>query len=151
MSNANSAWLLRVSIVLVCLLAPMPVAWAQRARGVDVSYWQGNMDWSKTYAAGARFAFVRSSRGLTYDDTLFTQNMTTITNMAAAGKTIYAGAYHYGIPSDALTSSSTARRYHGQCAGRSRSLRQYGWRLYNGRLDAPRFGFREWWDGSGYR
>ncbi len=106
--NVNNTWLLRVSFVLVCVLTPTPIAWAQRAQGVDVSYWQGNMDWSKTYAAGARFAFVRSSRGLTYDDTLFTQNMTTITNMAAAGKTIYAGAYHYGIPSDALTASSTS-------------------------------------------
>ncbi|MCA9158424.1 MAG: glycoside hydrolase family 25 protein [Planctomycetales bacterium] len=107
-SQANSIWLLRVGLGLVCFMALPPVAWAQRARGVDASYWQGNMDWSKTYDAGARFAFVRSSRGLTYDDTRFVQNMTTISNMAAAGKTIYAGAYHYGIPSDALTSSSTS-------------------------------------------
>lgn len=106
-SKASNGWLLRVSLGLVCFLAFTPVAWSQRARGVDASYWQGNMDWTKTYNAGARFAFVRSSRGLTYDDTLFVQNMTTISNMAAAGKTIYAGAYHYGIPSDALTSSST--------------------------------------------
>jgi lysozyme len=106
--SANKNWLLRVGLGLVCFMALSPAAWAQRARGVDASYWQGNMDWSKTYDAGARFAFVRSSRGLTYDDTLFVQNMTTISNMASAGKTIYAGAYHYGIPGDALTSSSTS-------------------------------------------
>lgn len=106
-SSVVNTWLLRVSLGLICFMALTPVAWGQRAQGVDASYWQGNMDWTKTYNAGARFAFVRSSRGLTYDDPLFTQNMNTISNMATAGKTIYAGAYHYGIPSDALTSSST--------------------------------------------
>lgn len=104
----NSAWLLNVSLGLVCVLASAPAAWAQRAQGVDASYWQGNMDWSKTYDAGARFAFVRSSRGLTYDDTLFARNMAAISNLAAGGKTIYAGAYHFGIPSATLTSSSTS-------------------------------------------
>ncbi len=108
MGNASSVWLLRVSFGLACFLATMPVVWAQRAQGVDASFWQGNMDWSKTYDAGARFAFVRSSRGLTFDDTLFTRNMSVISSMAAAGKTIYAGAYHYGIPSDVLTASSSS-------------------------------------------
>ncbi len=106
--NANNAWLLRVSLGLACFMVSTSVAWGQRARGVDASFWQGNMDWSKTYDAGARFAFVRSSRGLTFDDTRFTQNMAAISNMAAAGKTIYAGAYHYGIPSDTLTSISSS-------------------------------------------
>ncbi len=87
-----------------------PAAWAQRARGVDVSSWQGAMDWNKTYAAGARFAFVRASRGQDEVDVRFIQNMNTISNMAAAGKTIYAGAYHYAKPTapGMLTGSSSA-------------------------------------------
>lgn len=107
--------LLRALVGVAYLLAgslfvPQSDAWAQRARGVDASYWQGNMDWNKTYEAGARFAFVRSSRGQDEVDTRFKQNMSTISSMAAAGKKIYAGAYHYGKPTAVgmLTGSSSA-------------------------------------------
>lgn len=41
--------------------------------GVDVSRWQGVMDWRKAYAAGARFAFARACVGAN-PDTLFAEN-----------------------------------------------------------------------------
>lgn len=102
--------LLGVSCLLVTsLFVPQSHAWAQRVLGVDASYWQGNMDWNKTYEAGARFALVRSSRGQDEVDTRFEQNMSTISSMAEAGKKIYAGAYHYGKPTAVgmLTGSSS--------------------------------------------
>jgi MYXO-CTERM domain-containing protein len=77
-------------------------AQAERARGVDVSQWQLDMNWNTTYDQGIRFAFVRSSRGGTTPaagmviDERFYENMGEIDALAAAGKTIYAGAYHFG-------------------------------------------------------
>jgi GH25 family lysozyme M1 (1,4-beta-N-acetylmuramidase) len=69
---------------------------------VDVSQWQLDMNWNTAYDQGIRFAFVRSSRGGTTPtsgmvvDTRFHENMAEIDALAAAGKQIYAGAYHFG-------------------------------------------------------
>ncbi len=113
--HRSASPLRRYGLCLACLLTAallmeQPAAWAQRARGVDVSSWQGAMDWNKTYAAGARFAFVRASRGQDEVDLRFNHNMNTVASMAAAGKTIYAGAYHFAKPTDPgmLTGSSSA-------------------------------------------
>lgn len=109
---------------LVCVMAMgvAPAQAADRVQGVDVSQWQGQMNWGTTYDAGARFAFVRSSRGgLTgtissglgrYDDPRFVENMQAISNLALDGKTIYAGAYHYGRPDTVPSTSSTAINTH---------------------------------------
>lgn len=43
-------------------------------RGIDVSYYQGNVDWAKVKAAGQTFAFVRVSDGIDYPDSKFAQN-----------------------------------------------------------------------------
>ncbi|QDV27209.1 glycoside hydrolase family 25 protein [Aureliella helgolandensis] len=83
-------------------------AWGQRVQGVDVSYWQGTMDWNRTYDAGARFAFVRSSRGEDFEDTFLTTNMAAIAQLATSGKPILAGVYHFGRPGLALSTASTA-------------------------------------------
>lgn len=42
----------------------------ERPLGIDVSQWQGKMDWAKAKAAGARFAFIRACNGLNADDQL---------------------------------------------------------------------------------
>ena len=49
--------------------------------GVDVSKWQGMMDWNKCYNAGARFAFIRAGSisnltGVCYEDSEFERNAT---------------------------------------------------------------------------
>lgn len=47
-------------------------------QGVDVSHWQGEMDWQKAKVAGARFAFIRAgamgSDGFAYEDKQFKRN-----------------------------------------------------------------------------
>ena len=43
-------------------------------KGIDVSYYQGTVDWTKVKAAGQSFAFVRVSDGIDYPDTKFAQN-----------------------------------------------------------------------------
>ena len=48
-------------------------------QGVDVSFWQGLIDWQECEEAGAKFAFIRagscvSSTGQCYEDYLFSEN-----------------------------------------------------------------------------
>ncbi len=58
-------------------------------KGIDVSSWQGVIDWKKVADAGVKFAIIRSS---SYDnvDKMFDYN---ITEAKKAG--IYVGVYHY--------------------------------------------------------
>jgi lysozyme len=43
-------------------------------KGIDVSYYQGTVDWTKVKAAGQSFAFVRVSDGVNYPDSKFAAN-----------------------------------------------------------------------------
>ncbi|MBI3712163.1 MAG: glycosyl hydrolase family 25 [Burkholderiales bacterium] len=58
--------------------------------GVDVSHFQGNVDWAAVKAAGIAFAFAKASDGNTYQDTQFKKNWQ---GMQAAG--LPRGAYHF--------------------------------------------------------
>ena len=62
--------------------------------GVDVSVYQGNVDWSQIKGAGRQFAFVRISDGLNSPDSKFAQNWPA---MKAAG--IVRGSYQFFRPS----------------------------------------------------
>src|ERR1700683_4915889 len=65
----------------------------QTVTGVDVSYYDGDVDWTRAHAAGVDFAFVRVSDGLTFHDPLFTQNWQ---GAHAAG--VIRGAYQFFRP-----------------------------------------------------
>ena len=39
-------------------------------KGIDVSYWQGTIDWAKVKAAGVRFAVIREGYRKTIDEKL---------------------------------------------------------------------------------
>ena len=90
------------TVALVASLLAADTARAERARGIDVSQWQLDMNFNTAYNQGIRFAFVRSSRGGTTSasgmviDERFHENMAKIDALADAGKQIYAGAYHFG-------------------------------------------------------
>ena len=62
--------------------------------GVDVSYYQGTVDWAKAKAAGVKFAFLRVSDGTTFRDPKFVQNWA---NTKTAG--VIRGAYQFFRPS----------------------------------------------------
>jgi GH25 family lysozyme M1 (1,4-beta-N-acetylmuramidase) len=53
--------------------------------GIDVSYHQGTIDWSRVAAAGKRFAFIRASAGTLTADTMYHANRS---GARAAGLTI---------------------------------------------------------------
>jgi GH25 family lysozyme M1 (1,4-beta-N-acetylmuramidase) len=79
---------------------------AGRTEGIDVSHWQGTIDWTKVRAAGKRFAFIKASDGQTYDDPNYPTNRT---NAKAAG--LLVGAYHFAKP-DTTTDDATKEADH---------------------------------------
>lgn len=69
-------------------------------KGIDVSHWQGNIDWNKVAADGIKFAFIKATEGTTLKDKKFETN---VSGANAVG--IKTGAYHFarfGSKSEAL-------------------------------------------------
>ncbi len=63
---------------------------AKYLKGIDVSYWQGAIDWKKVRDAGVEFAFLRSSLGDYYTDETFYYNITQAQKVG-----IKVGVYHF--------------------------------------------------------
>ncbi|MBP3041082.1 LysM peptidoglycan-binding domain-containing protein [Bacillaceae bacterium Marseille-Q3522] len=61
-------------------------------KGIDVSHWQGVIDWAKVAADGVKFVFIKATQGTNYSKVDFFK--TNVRAAAAAG--IHVGAYHYG-------------------------------------------------------
>lgn len=58
--------------------------------GIDVSHWQGDINWTLVGKSGCKFAFMKATEGSTYTDPRFAGNWS---RCSAAG--IIGGAYHY--------------------------------------------------------
>lgn len=65
------------------------------ASGIDVSHYQGTVDWQEVRQAGVEFAFAKATDGLTWTDPQFAANWPA---MKAAG--LLRGAYHFFEPAD---------------------------------------------------
>ena len=61
--------------------------------GMDVSRWQGNVDWRTAYGRGARFAYVKATESTTYTNPYFAQQYN-----GSAGVGMVRGAYHFALP-----------------------------------------------------
>ncbi|MEG6509098.1 glycoside hydrolase family 25 protein [Methyloligella sp. 2.7D] len=59
-------------------------------QGIDVSQWQGDIDWRAVRAAGVQFAFIKATEGGDHIDPKFMQNW-----YAAKRAGIPRGAYHF--------------------------------------------------------
>ena len=71
-----------------------PTATRGQPLGLDVSGWQGNVDWNYvTYMKGARFAYVKASEGTWASNSYFAQQYN---GSAATG--LVRGAYHFARP-----------------------------------------------------
>ncbi|TWJ56156.1 glycoside hydrolase family 25 protein [Bacillus paralicheniformis] len=69
-------------------------------KGIDVSHWQGNINWKKVAGDGIKFAFIKATEGTTLQDNKFETN---VSGANAVG--IKTGAYHFarfGSKSEAL-------------------------------------------------
>lgn len=79
--------------ILISLAAPRPLH-AARARGIDVSTYQGSsVNWTNVFNSGRTFAWARATEGHGYSDPTFANN---VIRAKAAGVII--GAYHYSRP-----------------------------------------------------
>ena len=79
--------------LLAVVFASQSIAHAQFVHGVDVSHWQGNVNWTNLKNAGVQFAFAKATEGVDFVDIKFHQNMA---NARAAG--VWIGPYHYARP-----------------------------------------------------
>ncbi|MFN8398106.1 MAG: GH25 family lysozyme [Bacteroidia bacterium] len=73
-------------------------------RGIDVSHYQGEIDWARVKADGIRFAFVKATEGVNNVDSTFAANMK---GAKAAG--VKRGAYHFFHPN--LDGSEQAKHF----------------------------------------
>lgn len=71
-------------------------------QGIDVSHWQGSINWASVKSSGKTFAFCKATEGTTYTDPTFATNWAGMKN---AG--LIRGAYHFGRPgSDPVTQAN---------------------------------------------
>ncbi|WP_189209140.1 lysozyme [Actinokineospora fastidiosa] len=61
--------------------------------GIDVSGWQGNVDWAYWWNQGKRFAYVKATEGTTYRNPYFAQQYNGSYNIG-----MIRGAYHFALP-----------------------------------------------------
>lgn len=90
------------------------------AKGIDVSEWQGNIDFDKVKNSGIEFAMIRASYGMTAEDECWRQN---VYNAHHSG--LHVGAYHFVYAVDVASSKNNADNF-------IRKLR-----LFDGRIDYP--------------
>jgi GH25 family lysozyme M1 (1,4-beta-N-acetylmuramidase) len=83
----------RFFIAFAASLALAAPVHGQFVQGVDVSRWQGDVNWSAVKNAGIDFAFCKATEGVDFVDIKFHQNMA---NARAAG--VWIGPYHYARP-----------------------------------------------------
>jgi len=62
-------------------------------RGIDVSHWQGRINWRSVAARGIRFAYIKATEATSFTDPSFRRNYR---RSAVAG--LVRGAYHFAVP-----------------------------------------------------
>ncbi|WP_127490522.1 glycoside hydrolase family 25 protein [Paenibacillus glycanilyticus] len=86
------------------------------AQGIDVSHYQGTIDWPKVAGDGITFAFVKATEGENYKDPTFLQNAN---GAAAAG--LLVGAYHFLRASSSAAAKREAQYFY-QTASQANNL-----------------------------
>ncbi|MDB6029280.1 MAG: hypothetical protein JWM68_5503 [Verrucomicrobiales bacterium] len=99
-----------MALVLLVLTLGVGHVMAQRASGIDVSRFQGTINWTSVRGAGITFAWAQATRGAYLTNVNFVANMN---NGKAAG--VLMGAYHYAFP--ATNSPSVEADYFWALAG----------------------------------
>ncbi|HYO40421.1 MAG TPA: GH25 family lysozyme [Nocardioidaceae bacterium] len=98
-----------VATTAVSALAASALAYAD---GIDISHWQGTVNWTKVRSDDVTFAFLKATEGTTYADP------TLATNWAGAERVgIYRAAYHFARPSAAAGSAQRQARFFVSKAG----------------------------------
>ena len=66
---------------------------AQFISGIDVSHWQGNINWTQVKNSGIEFAFVKATEGVNFVDSRYHSNMA-----GANSAGVLVGPYHFARP-----------------------------------------------------
>jgi uncharacterized protein with LGFP repeats/GH25 family lysozyme M1 (1,4-beta-N-acetylmuramidase) len=74
-------------------LATQATTTTGNAVGLDVSHYQGTVDWTSVAANGASFAYMKATEGTDYTDPQFATNYS-----GSAGAGLARGAYHFALP-----------------------------------------------------
>jgi GH25 family lysozyme M1 (1,4-beta-N-acetylmuramidase) len=74
--------------------------------GIDISHWQGTINWTSVAKAGKKFAFMKASEDTWYSDPTYPTN-----RAQAKANGIAVGAYHFAQPSTAA-GNATAQADH---------------------------------------
>lgn len=61
--------------------------------GIDVSSWQGNVDWNYWWNQGMRFAYVKATEGTSYTNSYFAQQYN-----GSYNRGYIRGSYHFALP-----------------------------------------------------
>jgi lysozyme len=93
--------LLSLSVVGGAAFTPTSAQAAPKGRvknveGIDISHWNGAIDWARVARAGKKFAFMKATEDTTFVDPKFASY-----RAGANAVGIAIGAYHYGQPSTA--------------------------------------------------
>jgi GH25 family lysozyme M1 (1,4-beta-N-acetylmuramidase) len=72
---------------------PATLATVTQTPGVDVSSWDGTVDWASRWSSGRRFAYVKATEGTTYVNPYFAQQYTGSYQVG-----MIRGAYHFARP-----------------------------------------------------
>jgi lysozyme len=62
-------------------------------QGIDISHWQGAINWAQVKASGKTFAFCKATEGTSFVDSRFASNWAAMKNNG-----LIRGAYHFGRP-----------------------------------------------------
>lgn len=73
------------------VISPNAAAWGPL--GIDVSHYQGSINWSSVKSAGISFAYIKATEGTTYQDPDFSANY-----LNAYNAKVIRGAYHFAQP-----------------------------------------------------
>jgi GH25 family lysozyme M1 (1,4-beta-N-acetylmuramidase) len=97
-----------LAAAVVCALPSLclpgaSAAASSRAKGIDVSNWNGTIKWSKVAAAGYRFVFAKATEGTTFNDSTYVTNRN-----GSEGAGLVFGAYHFARPSGGGQAAATA-------------------------------------------
>jgi len=87
--------------------------------GVDVSHWQGVINWDKMKSKGVQFALIKATEGTTYKDDQFERNVAESIRVG-----IPWGAYHFHLP--ALSATGQVDNFLGSLSGKKVSCRAWG-------------------------
>ncbi|KAI0761118.1 glycoside hydrolase family 25 protein [Irpex lacteus] len=91
-------------VAAASLVSAAPLEKRGSIPGIDVSHYQGSINWSTVKANGVQFVYIKATEGTTYQDPQFSNNYVGATNVG-----IYRGGYHFARPN--LSSGAAQANY----------------------------------------